>query len=154
MEHTVNEQNKTITVNGYTFDVVEDLAGGWYLQYGRYPVIMDGACEDYTGTFEEVADTFAAIIEEEASKPFPWFVLLDKVAIFEWGSDPQDIDNEEKARSIADVINNATQLVTQVKSGTPEYEWEILCGKLSLEPFEVTEIHTFVNGSAGSFAFL
>ena len=154
---------KTFEINGRTFAVVpyisdencyrlvalespDDDPNG----YGSINVIDDTACEDYYGDIDTVADFMKGTIREEAEKPYPWWTLID--ALFEWGGDAEYISTKEQAKKAADVINNATII------GTVDMENEEEAGmakeKLGLcTPigYEVT-IHTFVNGSAGSFS--
>ena len=61
-----------------------------------------------------------------------------------------NIEDEESAKRFADVIACSTILGTV--DMTDEYEAEIAKSKLDLEDAEFTTIHTFVNGSAGSFS--
>ena len=152
---------KTFEINGRTFAVVSYISDDNCYRlvalptpdadpnaYGSINVIDDTACEDYYGDIDTVADIMKEVIREEAEKPYPWWTLLG--AVFEWGSDPMDIVDEETARSIADVIDGATILGTV--DMTDEYESELAKKCLNLEDAEVTTIHTFVNGSAGSFS--
>ena len=153
--------SKTFEINGRTFAVVSYIGDDNCYRlvalptpdadpnaYGSINVIDDTACEDYYGDIDTVADIMKEVIREEAEKPYPWWTLLG--AVFEWGSDPMDIVDEETARSIADVIDGATILGTV--DMTDEYESELAKKCLNLEDAEVTTIHTFVNGSAGSFS--
>lgn len=117
-------------------------------EYGAINLIDDTACEDYYGDIDTVADIMADRISEEANKPYPWWTLIG--ALFEWGSDAQLIEDEEEARNISDVIANATILSTVDMDD--EEEVEIAKAKLVLQYSDVTTIHTFVNGSAGSFS--
>ena len=152
---------KTFEINGRTYAVVSYISDDncyrlVYLpnpdmspnEYGAINLIDDTACEDYYGDIDTVADIMREDIREEAEKPYPWWTLLG--AVFEWGSDPMDIVDEETARSIADVIDGATILGTV--DMTDEYEAEIAKSRLNLDDADVTTIHTFVNGSSGSFS--
>ena len=152
---------KTFEINGRTFAVVPYISDeNCYrlvalptpdadpFAYGSINVIDDTACEDYYGDIDTVADLMKEVIREEAEKPFPWWTLLG--AVCEWGSDPFNIEDEESARSFAQVIDCATILSTVDMDD--EYEVEIAKTRLNLEDADVTTIHTFVNGSAGSFS--
>ena len=152
---------KTFDINGRTFAVVPYISDeNCYrlvaiptpdadpFAYGSINVIDDTACEDYYGDIDTVADFMKEVIREEAEKPFPWWTLLG--AVCEWGSDPFNIEDEESARSFAQVIDCATILGTVDMDD--EYEVEIAKTRLNLEDADVTTIHTFVNGSAGSFS--
>ena len=152
---------KTFEINGRTFAVVSYISDDNCYRlvalptpdadpnaYGSINVIDDTACEDYYGDIDTVADIMKEVIREEAEKPYPWWTLLG--AVFEWGSDPMAIVDEETARSIADVIDGATILGTV--DMTDEYEAEIAKSRLNLDDADVTTIHTFVNGSSGSFS--
>ena len=152
---------KTFEINGRTFAVVSYIGDDNCYRlvalptpdadpdgYGSINLIDDTACEDYYGDIDTVADIMKEVIREEAEKPYPWWTLLG--AVFEWGSDPMDIEDEETARSVSDVIANATILGTVDMDD--EYEAEIAKTLLNLDYADVTTIHTFVNGSAGSFS--
>ena len=152
---------KKFEINGRTFAVVSYISDDNCYRlvalptpdsdpngYGSINLIDDTACEDYYGDIDTVADIMKEVIREEAEKPYPWWTLLG--ALFEWGSDAQLIEDEEEARNISDVIANATILSTVDMDD--EYEMEIAKAKLDLEDADVTTIHTFVNGSAGSFS--
>ena len=128
---------KTFEINGRTFAVVSYIGNDNCYRlvalptpdadpdgYGSINLIDDTACEDYYGDIDTVADIMKEVIREEAEKPYPWWTLLG--ALFEWGSDAQLIEDEE--------------------------EVEIAKAKLDLQDSDVTTIHTFVNGSAGSFS--
>ena len=69
-------------------------------------LIDDTACEDYYGDIDTVADIMAEQIREEAEKPYPWWTLIG--TIYEWGSDPMIIEDEESARSFAQALDCAT----------------------------------------------
>ena len=152
---------KTFEINGRTFAVVpciddDDCYRLVVLQtpdanpygYDAIHVLDCPACEDFYGDIDTVAEVMKEYISEEAEKPYPWWTLLG--AVCEWGSDPRNIEDEESARSFADVIANATILSTVDMDN--EYEVEIAKANLDLEDADVTTIHTFVNGSAGSFS--
>lgn len=66
------------------------------------------------------------------------------------GSDPKIIEDEEEARSIADVLDSATT-INDVDMNDEE-EVNAAKGRLDLEDNDVTAIHTFVNGSYGTFS--
>ena len=111
-------------------------------------LIDDTACEDYYGDIDTVADIMAEQIREEAEKPYPWWTLIG--AIYEWGSDPTLIEDEEAARSFAQVLDCATSIgLIDMKD---EEEARINKERLDLEDYDVTAIHTFVNGSYGTFS--
>ena len=152
---------KTFEINGRTFAVVSYIGDDNCYRlvalptpdadpnaYGSINVIDDTACEDYYGDIDTVTDIMKEVIREEAEKPYPWWTLIG--ALFEWGSDAQLIEDEEEARNISDVIANATILSTVDMED--EEEVEIAKAKLDLQDSDVTTIHTFVNGSAGSFS--
>ena len=152
---------KTFEINGTTFAVVPYMSDANCFRlvalptpdadpfaYGAKNVLDDTACEDYYGDIDTVADFMKEAIREEAEKPFPWWKLLG--AVYQWGSDPMNIEDEDSARSFANVIADATRLGTVDMND--EYEAEIAKSQLDLEGAEVTTIHTFVNGSSGSFS--
>ena len=152
---------KTFEINGTTFAVIPYMSDANCFRlvalptpdadpfaYGAKNVLDDTACEDYYGDIDTVADFMKEQIREEAEKPFPWWKLLG--AVYQWGSDPMNIEDEESARNFADVIADATRLGTV--DMTDEYEAEIAKSQLDLEDADVKTIHTFVNGSAGSFS--
>ena len=152
---------KTFEINGRTFAVVSYIGDDNCYRlvalptpdadpnaYGSINVIDDTACEDYYGDIDTVADIMADRISEEANKPYPWWTLFG--AIYECGSDPKMIEDEEEARSIADVIDAATS-INDVDMNDEE-EANAAKARLDLEDNEVTAIHTFVNGSYGSFS--
>ena len=152
---------KTFEINGRTFAVVSNIGDDNCYRlvalptpdadpnaYGSINVIDDTACEDYYGDIDTVADIMKEAIREEAEKPYPWWTLLG--AIYEWGSDPKIIEDEEEARSIADVLDSATT-INDVDMNDEE-EVNAAKARLDLEDNDVTAIHTFVNGSYGSFS--
>ena len=152
---------KTFEINGRTFAVVSYISDDNCYRlvalptpdadpnaYGSINVIDDTACEDYYGDIDTVADIMADRISEEANKPYPWWTLFG--AIYEWGSDPKIIEDEEEARSIADVLDAATT-INDVDMNDEE-EVNAAKARLDLEDNDVTAIHTFVNGSYGSFS--
>ena len=111
-------------------------------------IIDDTSCEDYYGDIETVTKIMIDQIYSEATQPYPWWVLLG--AVFEWGSDPMNIEDEETARSVAEAINNATRYY-DVDMNDKE-ESTIAKERLNLEEADVIMIHCFVNGSYGSFS--
>ena len=152
---------KTFEINGRTFAVVSYISDDNCYRlvalptpdadpnaYGSINVIDDTACEDYYGDIDTVADIMKEVIREEAEKPYPWWTLLG--ALFEWGSDAQLIEDEEEARNISDVLDAATT-INDVDMNDEE-EVNAAKARLGLEDNEVTAIHTFVNGSYGSFS--
>jgi hypothetical protein len=152
---------KTFEINGRTFAVVSYISDDNCYRlvalptpdadpnaYGSINVIDDTACEDYYGDIDTVADIMKEVIREESEKRYPWWTLLG--ALFEWGSDPKIIEDEEEARSIADVLDAATT-INDVDMNDEE-EVNAAKARLDLEDNDVTAIHTFVNGSAGSFS--
>ena len=86
-------------------------------------------------------------IREDAEKPFPWWTLLG--AVFQWGSDVEIVEDEETARKYAEVLANATRI--GLVDANDEDEFELHKQMLELEEWDVKQIHTFVNGSWGSF---
>lgn len=152
---------KTFEINGRTFAVVSYISDEncYRLVYlpnpemsandpGAVNVIDDTACEDYYGDIETVADIMADRIREEAEMPYPWWTLMG--AIYEWGSDPMLIEDEESARSFAQVLDGATNM-GEIDMNDEE-EARINMERLDLEDNDVTAIHTFVNGSYGTFS--
>ena len=152
---------KTFEINGRTFAVVpciddDDCYRLVALQtpdsepdaYDSINVLYSTACEDFYGDIDTVAEVMKEYISEEAEKPYPWWTLLG--ALFEWGGDAERIENEERARDISDVIANATTLGTVDMAD--EEEVNAAKARLKMEDNDVTAIHTFVNGSAGSFS--
>ena len=151
---------KTFEINGRTFAVVSYISDGNCYRlvalptpdadpngYGSINLIDDTACEDYYGDINTVADIMKEVIREEAEKPYPWWTLLG--AIYEWGSDPKIIEDEEEARSIADVLDSATS-ISDVDINDEE-EVNAAKARLELEDNDVTAIHTFINVSYGTF---
>ena len=152
---------KTFEINGRTFAVVSYISDDNCYRlvalptpdadpnaYGSINVIDDTACEDYYGDIDTVADIMKEVIREEAEKPYPWWTLLG--ALFEWGSDAQLIEDEEEARNISDVLDAATT-INDVDMNDEE-EVNAAKARLDLEDNDVTAIHTFVNGSYGTFS--
>lgn len=111
-------------------------------------LIDDTACEDYYGDIDTVADIMAEQIREEAEKQYPWWTLMG--TIYEWGSDPMVIEDEETARSFAQALDCATIIADL--GMTDEEEVRVGKARLDLEDNEVKAIHIFVNGSYGSFS--
>ena len=152
---------KTFEINGRTFAVVpciddDDCYRLVALQtpdsepnsYDSIDVLYSTACEDFYGDIDTVAEVMKEYIREEAEKPYPWWTLLG--ALFEWDGDAERIENEEQARDISDVIANATTLGTVDMAD--EEAVNAAKARLKMEYNDVTAIHTFVNGSAGSFS--
>ena len=115
--------------------------------YRAINLIEDSACEDYYGDIDQVAEIMAEQIREEAEKPYPWWVLLG--ASYEWGSDPIDIEDEEQARSFAEVLDTST-IITEIDM-TDEEAARVHKEMLNLGGYDVKAIHLFVNGSYGTF---
>lgn len=155
---------KTFEINGRTFAVVPYISDENCYRlvaleshdddpnddFFTITVLDDPACEDYYGDIDTVANFMKEAIREEAEKPYPWWTLIQ--ALFEWGGDAEYITTKEQAKKAADVINNATIIRTVDMEN--EEEAGIAKEKLGLcTPigYEVI-IHTFVNGSAGSFS--
>lgn len=111
-------------------------------------LIDDTACDDFYGDIDDVTENMKEYIREEAKKPYPYWTLMG--ALYEWGSDPRLIEDEEEARIFANVLNGATNI--SAVDENDEEEFKLAKEKLDLEDAEVTTIHTFVNGSCGSFA--
>ena len=152
---------KTFEINGRTYAVVSKASddNSYRLVYlptpetlpnspGAFNIIDDSACEDYYGDIDTVADIMKEAIREDAEKPYPWWTLLG--AVYEWGSDPTNIEDEEAARSFAEVIDCATTLYDVDMSD--EEEVNAAKARLNLEDADVTAIHHFVNGSYGTFS--
>ena len=110
-------------------------------------LIDDSACEDYYGDIDTVAEILKEDIREDAEKPFPWWTLLG--AVFQWGSDVELVEDEETARNYAEVLANATSI--GLVDVNDEDEFTLSMQMLDLEGWDVKQIHTFVNGSCGSF---
>ena len=71
-------------------------------------------------------------------------------AIFEWGSDPVLLENEEQAAQAAEIINGATIR----REIADEDEFRVAMAGLDLtEANKPTHIYSFVNGSEGSICF-
>ena len=154
MEKIFEINGRTYMVESYTSD--ENCYRLIYLpnvetnpnSYKAINIIDDTACEDYYGDIDTVADIMADRIREEAKKPYPWWTLMG--AVWEWGSDPIIIEDEETARSCAEAIDCATE-IGEIDM-TDEEEVRVGKARLDLEDIDVTAIHTFVNGSEGSFS--
>ena len=154
MEKTFEINGRTYSVKSYTSD--ENCFMLVYLpnyetstnSHQAINIIDDTACEDYYGDIDAVADIMAEQIREEAEKPYPWWTLIG--TIYEWGSDPMIIEDEETARSFAQILDCST-IIGEIDMTDDE---EVIVGKarLDLEDADVTAIHIFVNGSAGSFS--
>lgn len=111
-------------------------------------LIDDTACDDFYGDIDDVTENMKEYIKEEAKKPYPYWTLMG--ALYEWGGDPRLIEDEEEARSFAEVLDCATIISPVDKSN--EYEFKIAKERLNLEDNEeVAAIYTFVNVSYGSF---
>lgn len=152
---------KTFEINGRTYAVVPKVSddncyrlvylptpdaspNGW----GAINIIDDTACGDFYGDIDTVSDIMAEQIREEAEMPYPWWTLMG--AIYEWGSDPTLIEDEESARSFAQVLDGATSM-GEIDMNDEE-EARINMERLDLKDNDVTAIHTFVNGSCGTFS--
>lgn len=151
---------KKLEINGRTYAVVSYISDEncyrlVYLpnpemspnDYGAINLIDDTACEDCYGDIDTVADFMAEQIGDEAAMPYPWWTLFG--CLYEWGSDATIIEEEESAKQFAKVLAKASQL--GYIDMTDEYEARIGKQRLDLEDAEVMAIHTFVNGSAGTF---
>ena len=152
---------KTFEINGRTFAVVSYISDEncYRLVYlpnpeisangpGAINVIDDTACEDYYGDIETVAGIMMEQIREDAEMTYPWWTLMG--AIYEWGSDPALIEDEEAARSFAQVLDGASSM-GEIDMNDEE-EACLNKERLDLEDYNVTAIHTFVNGSYGTFS--
>lgn len=139
--------NKQITVNGYTFQVMPTLEddNSYRLCYGGAIVLDDSACEDFYGDIDTVADIMAAYIQEETEKPFPWFTLLG--AIVEQGSDATKIEDDEDAKRWGEIINggNPRELTNpeEIKDAKERLDFD--------DTDHVEHVYHFVNGNAGNF---
>lgn len=111
-------------------------------------LIEDTACEDYYGEIDHVAEIMAEQIREEAEMPYPWWTLLG--AVYEWGSDPIDIEDEEHAKSFAEALDSST-IITEIDM-TDEEEARVHKEMLNLGGHDVKAIHLFVNCSYGTFS--
>lgn len=136
----------TFEINNREYTIEKSISGDYCrLLYNGKILINDSACEDFYGEPADLIDVFKSYIEEEASKIAPWWTLID--AMFEWGSDPQLIENEEQARNVSDIIENADRYgVIGNKEEIDEFK-----PMLDLNDYDVKLIHTFVNGSSGSY---
>lgn len=114
---------------------------------GAIILIDDSACEDYYGDIDTVAEIMKENIREDAEKPFPWWTLLG--AVFQWGSDVELVGDEDTARNYAEVLANATSI--GLVDANDEDEFTLSMQMLDLGGWDVKQIHTFVNGSCGSF---
>lgn len=140
-------KTKEINVNGYVFSVESSIGDDncYRLMYGDVLVLDDTACEDLYGDIEDIAETMAAMIQEETEKPFPWFTLLGAVA--EQGSDPTRIESDEDASEWGEAINSGSPYEL-----TDEEEIREAKEKLDFdETSEVKHIYAFSNGNAGCF---
>lgn len=122
-----------------TEEIIE--ANGWQILPVDWYICTDG------NLLLDFDDKGNAVVRDSGDT-YPWWRLIG--AVFEWGSDPINIEDEETATRIAEVIANATILGTVDMND--EYEVEIAKSRLNLDDADVTTIHTFVNGSAGSFS--
>lgn len=137
----MNTFNFNLNGRGYTIE--KSISGDYCrLKYNGINIFDDSAYKDTYGEPEELVDTFKAIIEEDASKKYPWWVLLD--AIIEWGADPTLIECEEDAREWSDVLEGA-----QVWEIEDEEEKADAAAKLDVDADE--HIFAFVNGNRGNF---
>ena len=152
---------KTFEINGRTFAVVSYISDDncYRLVYlpkrdmhpndsGAINLIDDTACEDYYGDIDTVAEIMADRIRVDAEMQYPWWTLIG--AIYQWGSEPILIEDEESARSFANVLDSATRMGDIDMND--EYESQINKEMLNLEDNDVLAIHTFVNGSYGTFS--
>lgn len=111
-------------------------------------LIEDSACEDYYGDIDHVAEIMAEQIREEAEMPYPWWTLLG--AVYEWGADPLNIEDEENAKAFANVLDTST-IITEIDM-TDEEEARVHKEMLNLGGHDVKAIHLFVNCSYGTFS--
>lgn len=133
----------TFVLNNREYTIEKSVIGDYCrLTYNGINIFDDSACEDTYGDPEELVDTFKAIIEDDASKIYPWWTLID--AIIEWGSDPTRIECEEDAREWADVLDNAR--VWEIED---EWDKEVSASQLGVDVDE--RIFAFVNGNRGNF---
>lgn len=152
---------KKFEINGRTFAVVPYISDEncYRLVYlpksdmhpnllGSINLIDDTACEDYYGDIDTVAEIMADKIREDAEMAYPWWTLIG--AIYQWGSEPILIEDEDTARSFAKVLDGATRMGHI--DMYDEVEAQINKEMLNLEDNDVTYIHTFVNGSYGTFS--
>lgn len=152
---------KTFEINGRTFAVVSYISDDncYRLVYlpkrdmhpndsGAINLIDDTACEDYYGDIDTVAEIMADRIRVDAEMRYPWWTLMG--AIYQWGSEPILIEDEESARSFANVLDGATRMGDIDMND--EVESQINKEMLNLEDNDVSAIHTFVNGSYGIFS--
>lgn len=129
--------------NNREYTIEKSISGDYCrLKYKGINIFDDSAFEDTYGEPEELVDTFKALIEEDASKRYPWWVLLD--AIIEWGADPVLIECEEDAREWADVLDNS-----QVWEIEDEEDKADAATKLGVDEDE--RIFAFINGNRGNF---
>ena len=154
MEKTFEINGRTYSVKSYTSD--ENCFMLVYLpnyetstnSHQAINIIDDTACEDYYGDIDAVADIMAEQIREEAEKPYPWWVLLG--AVYEWGSEPMVIEDEEHARSFSEALDCST-IITEIDM-TDEEAARVHKEMLDLDGHEVKAIHLFVNCSYGTFS--
>lgn len=152
---------KTFEINGRNYAVVPDSSNDdcHHLVYLPTPyanpytleavtILYCPACEDFYGDIDTVAEIMADYIKADANMPYPWWTLMG--AIYEWGSDPILIEDEESARSFSQVLDGATS-IRQIDMEDDE-EVRVYKERLNLDDFDVTAIHTFVNGSHGTFS--
>ena len=136
----------TFEFNNREYTIEKSISGDYCrLLYNDILLIGDSACEDYYGEPSELIEIFKADIMEEASKRMPWWILIG--AMFEWGSDPELIEDEDNARRVSDIIEGA-EIYMQV---TDREEIDEQKAKLDLDDNDVSRIFTFVNANAGSF---
>ena len=154
MEKTFEINGRTYSVESYTSD--ENCYRLVYLpsyetstnSHRAINLIDDTACEDYYGDIDKVAEIMAEQIREEAEKLYPWWVLLG--AVYEWGSDPMVIEDEEHARSFSEALDCST-IITEIDM-TDEEAARVHKEMLDLDGHEVKAIHLFVNCSDGTFS--
>ena len=154
MEKTFEINGRTYSVESYTSD--ENCYRLVYLpsyetstnSHRAINLIDDTACEDYYGDIDKVAEIMAEQIREEAEKLYPWWVLLG--AVYEWGSDPMVIEDEEHARSFSEALDTST-IITEIDM-TDEEAARVHKEMLDLDGHEVKAIHLFVNCSYGTFS--
>lgn len=133
----------TFNINNREYTIEKSHDGDYYQLSCEGVLIVDEDREDFKS---ENVEAFKNRIEAEASKRMPWWCLIG--AIFEWGSDPELIEDEDYARNISDVIEEA-QAFSEV---TDKEEVSEIKARLGFgEQDEVRRIYTFVNGSGGSF---
>ena len=133
----------TFNLNGREFSIEKSISGDYCSLFcDGFLVIDDSACEDFYGEPEELVDTFKYYIEEEASKRFPWWVLMG--AVIEQGCDQTLIECKEDAKSWSDTLQGAR--IWEIED---EQEKEIAERQLDID--DATKVYAFVNQNRGNF---